>query len=736
MFSDGGDVIAVSSVAYNLAGDYTETPNYLKSLIVGNVVATNYPKSMGELLSTAYVRSPGRNFKSFYNWASVPGNYSVFGGLPTGSIGEYSAPARAAIIAAASGGLASYMIGQVYSGPADHYVWAQKKYYELYPSVTPVESSIIIWTSSYNAVTNEITIDYVDERESVVFTPADFDYGARYIYVFGGASFYGPVGNIYLPSVYIYKAGSGNADLDMIASDVGSYGEEFFPSIPIRSNNQFMSALSPAGYAQTQKGFRKAFKQDIDVIVDQIATHANLSEIDHAYVVFGVSPDTKDKACLAYLYKFFHQLITYQGRTAGDQAAYAADYAAYHSALIAYQAWVDGGQVGSPPTVPDTPMSGGTYLRIQNGGLFHNYDVELDWSFIAEETGSGLGKAGAKTGDYWFSEPTAYTESLMMISNVILEAKPVRLDQVYLYCQISPTSWKRLLIVGMEHKNQVYRGTAVITKLSDAFNSTEKPGFIIPLHRPTFDSMGIIKQTQITTAGAYLVINCYKVYVMSFWVNFISFLFIIIAIAIVVIYPPSGGLLGSSASVGAALGLSATAAIVAGTIINQIAAMILMKIITKVSVEVFGEKWGAIVGAVVGFVAITVGTGLANGQSVSQMWGSMGSASNLLQLTNAAGSGISGFIAGAIRDIQTDMQNLETESEAKLQEVQQAYAANIGYGNATFDPMSLTSISGNYLEPSSTFLSRTLLTGSEIADMSLGMISNFTDLTLNTDLPG
>lgn len=736
MFGDGGDVVVVSSVAYNLAGDYAETPNYLKSLIVSNIVGTNYPKSMGELLSTAYVKSPGRNFKRLFNWAAVPGNYSAFQGLPTGTIGEYSAPTNAAIVAAASGGLSNYMIGQVYSGPADHYVWAQKKYYELYPSVSPVESSITVWTSSYNAITNEITIDYTDERESVVFTPVDFDYGARYIYVFGGATFAGPVGNIYLPSVYIYKAGSGNADLDVIANDVGSYFEEFFPAIPIRSDNQFISDLSPTAFAQTQKAFRKAFNDNISKITDQIADHANLSEIDHAYIVFGVNADVKDKACLEYLYKFFRNLMDFQGRSGADQSGYASAYATYHAAVVAYQAWVDGGQVGTAPTIPDYPMNGGTYLRITNGGLLFNYDIELDWSFIDEETGSGLGKIGAKTGDYWFSAPVPDVESLMVISNVVLGAKPVRLDEVYFYCQVSPTTWKRLRIIGMEHKNYVFRGYAVTTKLTEAFNSAEKPSFVVPLHRPTFDSMGIIKQTQITTGGAHLVVNCYKVYVMSFWAGFISFLFIVIAIALITIFPPSGGLLGSSAGVGAALGLTGVAAIVAGTIINQIAAMIVLKIITKVSVEVFGEKWGAIIGAVVGFVAITVGTGLANGQSVSQMWGSMGSATNLLQLTNAVGSGISGYIAGAIQDIQTNMQNLETESEAKLKEVQEAYAANIGYGSATFDPMSLTSISGNYLESSSIFLSRTLLTGSEIADMSLGMISNFTDLTLNTDLPG
>jgi hypothetical protein len=49
--------------------------------------------------------------------------------------------------------------------------------------------------------------------------------------------------------------------------------------------------------------------------------------------------------------------------------------------------------------------------------------------------------------------------------------------------------------------------------------------------------------------------------------------------------------------------------------------------------------------------------------------------------------------------------------------------------------MVVTSAFSVFWESQTAFLDRTLMTGSDIAEMSLDMLTNFTDLTLNTDLP-
>ena len=50
-------------------------------------------------------------------------------------------------------------------------------------------------------------------------------------------------------------------------------------------------------------------------------------------------------------------------------------------------------------------------------------------------------------------------------------------------------------------------------------------------------------------------------------------------------------------------------------------------------------------------------------------------------------------------------------------------------GQGVIDPMQFVS-----LESLDSFLSRTLMTGSDIADMSLNMVGSYSDMTLNTDL--
>ena len=75
----GGTKIAVSSVAFNLAGDYANIPNYLKSLVVGNVVVNSGSVPMGELIQQGYMNSPGVKMRRFYNWAAIPGNYNSVG---------------------------------------------------------------------------------------------------------------------------------------------------------------------------------------------------------------------------------------------------------------------------------------------------------------------------------------------------------------------------------------------------------------------------------------------------------------------------------------------------------------------------------------------------------------------------------------------------------------------------------------------------------------------------------
>jgi hypothetical protein len=125
--------------------------------------------------------------------------------------------------------------------------------------------------------------------------------------------------------------------------------------------------------------------------------------------------------------------------------------------------------------------------------------------------------------------------------------------------------------------------------------------------------------------------------------------------------------------------------------------------------------------------------GIMSGQSLSAMWGSMMSAQNLMMLTNALGTGIADYVKASAMNTIEETQELMVDYQKEANRIQGLYAENIGYGNGMIDPLNLTSF---LAESGSQFVSRTLMTGTDIAQMSMDMLTNFSDYTINVDLPG
>lgn len=730
----GGTKIYVSSVAVNLAGDYTKVQSYLKNLVLGNIIATNRPQSMGDLIQSGYRNSPGVSLRRFFNWAGEPGNYDDIGVPSTSYRGYGSSSLRSSVQASLiAQDYDVIRLGVVEGGPGDPNWFGLKHLMFLgYPISTRFDADV-------DRGTNELVLTLRSDG-TVIRTPVAYDAGKTYIYYIATVRDLSTSGSTAFTDAFIYEQGSGlDENLEMVLPIVGTYGYEFYPIIPIRADNTFVTSSTNASLAaQATKGYKRVFNEKIKRMVDTLAENEKLDEIDYAYVVFGVPVNTKEPTCKEYLYRFFEYLRFKQTSEPGDLDDFVTEYNAYRAATADWLAWDAGGRVGPAPAVPTEPGGKLTGIRIKSNRFTEaTYDFEIVWRHIEESYGTGLKKPDAKAGDIWFEPLGEEPESIILFGNEMIEDKTFyQRDEIMLHWQETSTSWRSLKLVGFLHRNYIYRAKYVETRLRDAVTDPDEGGFIIPLHRGICDSMGLVNFTQMTAGCCNLVINCYKVVKTSFLTGLITIVFIIAAIVITIYFPPAAGLLGPAATVGAAIGLTGVLAVIAGTLINMLAAMIVMKIITKVSVMVFGDKWGQIIGAVVGFVAVSVGTGLQNGMSLGQIWGSMGSATNLLQLTNAVGSGISGYVRSAMADLSKEMEAFNTEMDKKTSELEELYAKNIGYANAVFDPLSLTDTQfGNYAETPSQFLTRTLLTGSDIADLSMGMIDSFGDMTLTTELP-
>lgn len=553
--------------------------------------------------------------------------------------------------------------------------------------------------------------------------------------------------------VFIYKYGDGNPTLDGMFAPNDALGS-FFPFIPFRINNKFVSdTYLPEVYAQSKKGYKKATTGKYDEMIENLEDNESLGDIDYAYCVFGVSLNVLENASRKYIYRFFKEIMD-DFPVSGD--GYSAWQAAWNAANESQQAWMawsaaqtdeDDPLFGTPeperlpyPTMPSNSM------RISSGAAsVMNYDITISWNTIEETVGTGLLKPDAKRDELWFTigATQEYEEVIWGEEGGVWQPIPgnnISNDDITLNWQVTSTTWRRLRIVGLKHRNLIYGGKSVDITAKEALEDVEESGFIIPLHEGVFRSMGLKDGTQMTTACSFMVFNCYQVVKKKWYQTGIFAIIVIIIIIVVSIYfPPAGGaaggVLGTNAAVGAALGLTGAAAIVVGAVANAIAAMLLTRLISTAATAVFGEKWGAIIGAIAAVIALQVGTAMASGQTMASSFGNLMRADNILKLMNAAGEGYQGYVQAAASEMAKEAQNVMENYKRETREIQKAWQENIGTGRGIIDPLEITGVFGVTMESIDAFLQRTLMTGSDVADMSLSMITNFVDMTLSNDLP-
>ena len=112
----------------------------------------------------------------------------------------------------------------------------------------------------------------------------------------------------------------------------------------------------------------------------------------------------------------------------------------------------------------------------------------------------------------------------------------------------------------------------------------------------------------------------------------------------------------------------------------------------------------------------------------------MMSAQNIMKLTVAAGDGYTGYLKAENQEIINKSITLMDDFSTKSKEISLMYAQNIGPVGTTFNPIELTDSGKLFPETPNMFLSRTLLTGSDISGMTNDMIGNFVAVTTSTQL--
>ena len=558
------------------------------------------------------------------------------------------------------------------------------------------------------------------------------------------------------PKVFIYRLGSGNAQLDTQFGVASEMSGNFLPFIPVRSKERTLSpTYKPELFEWAKKAMKKATKSKLTDIIKELHKSNDVGDIDYAYVMFGVPLNTPDEGAREYLFRFFEYLYE-AAHTGMSEANYNAWKAAWHVADQSKLHWLTWKEAQSNPAdplygTPDPqfmryPPLPGTTISLRSKSL--NFNIAISFSSISEFSGVGRGKVGARSGDCWvvagadYVFEYTYNGSMSGLLAHIAYTDPH--GKVSVYRQVTEDTYVGFTINNLKHRNTIYKGKGVSIGSKQALDDSEESGFVIPLHEEIFKRMSLVNATQSSFGNSYLLINCYEV-VKQKWYQTGAFKIVLIILVIIISVFTYGagagagaGLLGTAASVGAALGFAGTMAIVVGTIANALAAMMLSKLIMVASTAIFGEKVGLIIGTIASIIALNVGTSMANGGSMATGFSNMSRADNLIKLSMAAGDAYTKYMQMSAAGVTQETQALAAEYEKRSDEVMEMWEKTFGFGDINIDPLNLTSVFRDPVYVSESpdgFLARTLMTGNDIADLSLDMLTNFADTTLQTNLP-
>ncbi len=723
------ETVSVQSTVYNMAGDENLRPIYMQTLVFRNVIS-NVKESIADTITKGHLHGPGIGLRSFFRWADD--NYGLIG-MPTGNLAATLGISLAVLDAQIPPPVGEVVITDSASvGPADYAIWAEQWLLVNYPAVWGTA-----YTVSINFVTTVITIVTVG-LVTYTFTPVDFVSSATYIYAYYHTNL-----NVN-QKIYIYRIGAGNVTLNAAVTPIESYGK-FFPYIPIRLTNAFLSPSNlPDKYALAKTAFKKATGGSFDDVVISVAANASISDIDYTYAIFGVSLNVVDNSAKKYIYNFLTKLMNSQLNSASyytDWLCYTGGATSYATALALWNA----AQSNPASTLYKTPLPNATFrntfprtansLKVTDGD---NLDLRLLWTYISTGGGTGLGKVGAKVGDLWFVEDAGTDAFVNAMTGGSSNPDAEYRTRIRLMWQKTDNSYEWLRIVGLSHYNYIYKSYAVKNRASASWDyvaTGDKPkdtGFIIPLHYGTFIELSLVDSTQMSTACMFLVFNAYEAAIIPWYQSGIFQILLIVVIAIAAAVFTGGvgiGILGANLAVGTGLGFTGLTAAIVGSVANALAAVALSSIIGYFAKSLFGDEIGAIVGTVLSFIVMQGLTSFNNLGSFN--FNDLFKVDTLMMLMDATGNAYTAMVSADIRAMEAELKEYVDQAGETLDTIKEKYYAEFGAGIGYFNPMFFTSDTRLMVETGDTFLTRTLMTGSDIAELTLSVVNDFGNMSLS-----
>lgn len=492
--------------------------------------------------------------------------------------------------------------------------------------------------------------------------------------------------------------------LDALWLSRSNVEQTFFPSIPFRVDNKDMLHESLSETVNYQQVLKQCSLMGTDAINirDQINENPNVGDIDYAFMVVGANMNTESQAEMDYLFRFWDLCRERSTATEYDLSTW----------------------VGQPTNNRNKPKTNSLVIQdpqSKNGA----YKITIEWDYITKTLVNGEMEPGARVGNLMImTGATTVHEFGGSNSRSSVDSTVVSIRK-----QISASQYEQISISGAVHKNDVYEGKEVETLARDCRTEPDKnEGFIIPLHMGIFNTMSMVKRTQLAQECIYLVFNCYVKNKQKWYQSGVfKILLAIIGIVIIVLSwgtATPGVIAAWSAATFGAYALIAYIAI--NLAIGYLASYLMGK--WKAGFEsIFGKKWAALIMAVVSIVV----SAYANGGFSSQGWlkNAVQIIDNVSQLFTAYAKGV---MIGRQESFDAFMDKAEADSK-KLEKLSSEFFGDNDLVSIDY----LLELQKTLREDSpSVFLYRTLMTGSDIVDITMGQISEMVTLTLEPRLQG
>ena len=449
---------------------------------------------------------------------------------------------------------------------------------------------------------------------------------------------------------------------------------QYMPIVPLRINNKNLTDPTLAGTPlyDTSKELLNKIGLKMDQLNEGINENPDINEVDHAYVVLGVSLHTEKDESNDYLYRFFDDL-----------------YARSFFSVDIFSAWLNSGKTNTPPT---------NSIKISDG----TYNTQIVYYYVDKTTGSGkvaeVGKV-AKVITPW--------KKREVISNGSLSYGYENPDnKVILRKQITEDTYDEVVISGLLFINNIYGARDYVTTI----DKSDTDSFIIPINLSISEQMSILDNNTVYYDALKIVFNAYEYTKLKWYeTGFFKFVVAIVSIAITI-------------SMGYDFGISSLIA-AASTGALAFTSFILQQAFTYVAVS-FGfklaaDKLGIEFAAILAVIAIA--------------YGSLGSES-LFNLPMADSLMFMGTL-GMKSSLEFGYEELKGEYDAILSEAERLQkeidTANelLDTGTNLIDPLNtFTDLNMLPMEPMDSFIGRSLMINQGVS--SIDMVSSFVDTQL------